>query len=122
MLSFHLATAPAQNPSNLELQIDPCVAAAQIANAPRRAIVPARVRSTTFLADRFFERRTSVTTRAFESPKMPRTTSSGRKPVNRYASRRRLRLRKVAIAKSCQFPKLPQTSGSRIQQGFQALS
>ena len=32
----------------------------------------------------FFERRTSVMTRAHESPKTPRTNSSGRKPRNRY--------------------------------------
>jgi hypothetical protein len=80
------------------------------------------VRSATFLAERFFERRTSLTTRAFGSPKTPRTASCGRKPANRYASRRRLRSREVAIAKSCQFPKPPQTAESRIQQGFQALS
>jgi hypothetical protein len=80
------------------------------------------MRSAAFLADRFFERRTSMTTRAFGSPKTPRTSSCGRKPANRYASRRRLRLREVAIAKSCQFPKRPQIAESRIQQGFQAHS
>jgi hypothetical protein len=53
-------------------------------------------------AQRFFDRRTSVMMRAFGSPKTPRTRSSGRKPANRYASRRRLRFFEVAIGKSCQ--------------------
>jgi hypothetical protein len=120
MLSFHLAATSAQNPPNLEFQIDPRVAAGQIADAPRRAVVPTRVRSTTLLADGFFERRTSVMTRAFESPKTPRTPS-GRKPANWYASRRRLRLRKVAIAKSCQFPRHLQTVETRSRKALQAI-
>ncbi len=69
----------------------------------------------------FFERRTSVMTRADESPKMPRTNSNGRKPANRYTSRRRLRLRIVAIEKSCQFPQQCQSAETRIQQGFQTV-
>jgi hypothetical protein len=121
MLSFHLAAAPAKNPPNLEFQIDPRIATGQIPDAPCRAVVPTRVRSTTLLADRFFERRTSVMTRAFESPKTPRTNSSGRKPGNRYASSRRLRLREAAIAKSCQFPQHRQTAENRIQQDLQAI-
>lgn len=59
-------------------------------------------------------------TRADESPKIPRTSSSGRKPANRYASRRRLRLRIVAIAKSCQFLQGLQTLKTGFQQGFPA--
>ena len=114
-LSLHLAAALAENPSDLEFQIDPRVATGQIPNAPCRAVVPTRVRPTTFLADRFFERRTSVTTRAFESPKTPRTTSDGRKPANRYASRRRLYLGSLTIAKSCQFPKDRQSFETRFQ-------
>jgi len=43
--------------------------------------------------DGFFERRTNVTTRANGSPNTPPTSSSGRKPANRYASSRRFRLR-----------------------------
>jgi len=37
----------------------------------------------------FFERRFSLTMRAFGSPKMPRTVPSGRKPGNAYASHSR---------------------------------
>jgi hypothetical protein len=57
----------------------------------------------TSFADRFFERRTSVMTRADESPKTPRTDSSGRKPANRYASSRRLCLGEIAIEKTLRF-------------------
>src|SRR5919198_1346137 len=121
LLAPHLAATAALQPPNFEFQIDPRVAAGQIPHPPCRAVVPARVRPTTFLADRFFERRTRVMTRAFESPKTPRTPSSGQKPTNRYASRRRLRLREVAIATSCQFPQHYRTAGTRIQQGLQAI-
>ena len=55
-------------------------------------------------AARFFERRFSLTMRAFGSPKMPRTVPSGRKPGNAYASHsRRFRLPAAAIAKSVRF-------------------
>jgi hypothetical protein len=48
-------------------------------------------------AGRFFERRTSVTTRASGSPKTPLISSSGRKPAKRYASRRRFFFVEVGI-------------------------
>ncbi len=114
-LPLHLAATATQHPTDLELQIDPRVAAGQIAHAPGRAVVPAKVRATTFLADGFFERRTSVMTRAHESPKTPRTNSSGRKPGNRYASNRRLRLCEAAIAKSCHISRACQTLETRVQ-------
>jgi hypothetical protein len=52
----------------------------------------------------FFDRLTSVIIRSFGSPKMPRIRSSGRKPANRFVSRRRFRLFEVGIGKSCQLP------------------
>jgi hypothetical protein len=52
-LSLHLATALTQNSSDLEFQIDPGVATGQVAYAPCRAVVPTRMRPTTFLAGRF---------------------------------------------------------------------
>jgi hypothetical protein len=119
MFAPHLTVARAAQPSNLELQVDPRVAAGQVSCLSGRAVVPTRMHATTFLADGFFRRRTRRMTRAFESPKTPRTDSSGRKPANRYASRRRLRLREVAIAKSCQFPQPYQTAETRIQQDIQ---
>jgi hypothetical protein len=39
-----------------------------------------------------------------------------------YASRRRLCLREVAIAKSCQFPRYCQSAKTRFQQGFSTIS
>lgn len=61
-------------------------------------------------------------TRAFGSPKTPRTLSNGRKPANRYASSRRLRLSEVAIAKSCQIPRRHQSTETRMQKGVQPIS
>jgi hypothetical protein len=114
LLPPHLAATPAENPPNLDFEVDPRVAARQIAHSTCRAVVPTRVRSTAFLADCFFERRTRVMTRAIGSPKMPCTSSCGRKPANRYASKRRLCLSKVAIAKSYQFPQPYQSAETRI--------
>jgi hypothetical protein len=59
-------------------------------------------------AARFFERRFSLTIRAFGSPKMPRTVVSGRKPGNAYAShRRRFRLLAAPIEKIHPIPSTP---------------
>ena len=44
------------------------------------AIVPAHLHATATAACRFFDRRLSPITRAFGSPKMPRTVGSDRKP------------------------------------------
>ena len=100
----HLAARLAKHASDLELEIDARVAARQIAHAPHRAIVPAPMQAAAVGAVRFFERRFSLTMRAFGSPKMPRTVLSGRKPGNAYASHsRRLRLPAAAIAKSVRF-------------------
>jgi hypothetical protein len=51
--------------------------------------------SSTPAAGRFFDRRTSTITRPCGSPKIPRTRSTGRKPANRYASRKRCRFAEV---------------------------
>ena len=52
-------------------------------------VVPAHLDATATAAGRFFERRFSVITRAFGSPKMPCTVGRGRKPGNAYVSHRR---------------------------------
>lgn len=122
MLSIHFAEAPAQNPPSFEFQINPCVATAQIAHSPCCAIVSTRVRSTTLLEEGFFERRPSLKAHTFGSLKTPRTIYSVRKAAKEYKSRRRSHLRKVAIAKSCGFPKSGQTSEPPVRQGSQALS
>src|SRR5439155_17528312 len=59
--------------------------------------------ATAAAARRFFERRLSLITRAFGSPKTPHTVDSGRNPGKRYASHsRRLRFVRPAIHTSCQ--------------------
>ena len=101
MLALHLATTLAQHASHFELEINAAVGAGQIASQPRTAVVPARVHATTGPTGVFFERRTRVMTRAFGSPKTPRTVCSGRKPWNAYASHsRRFRLIEFAIQTS----------------------
>ena len=75
----------------------------QIAHATDLAVVPAHLDPTTAPARRFFERRRSVITRAFGSPKIPRTVGCARKPANEYVSHsRRRRLDARAIRNSCQ--------------------
>ena len=65
---------------------------------PRAPVVPPRVNSAATAADRFFECRTRVMTRAFGSPNTPRTVGCGRNPSNAYASHsRRCRFVELAI-------------------------
>src|SRR3990172_2329139 len=99
-LALHVIAAPASEPAHLELQVDPKGAAGKVADPANPSIVEARLRSPAGSADRFFERRTSVTTRARGSPKMPTTVGRGRKPGKRYESERRRGLR-LAIAQTC---------------------
>jgi hypothetical protein len=70
---------------------NPRVAARQIAYPPRLAIVPAHLDMTATAARGFFDRRLSLITRPFGSPKIPRTVGSGRKPGKQYASHSRFR-------------------------------
>src|SRR6267154_5981000 len=105
LLSFHLAAIAALDPPHLQLQIYPRVSARQIAHPPDLAVVPAHLNTTAAAARRFFERRLSVITRAFGSPKIPRTVGSGRKPRNEYVSQsRRLRFLARTIHYSCRIP------------------
>ena len=110
-LALHVPATLAPHAPHLELQVDARVATRQIANAPRASVVPARVRSTAAAAERFFERRTRVMTRAFGSPNTPRTVGCGRNPGKAYASHsRRCRFAELAIRKSSQFRATPETS------------
>ena len=79
-LPLHLATTAALDPPHLQFQKYPRVAARQIAHAADLAVVPAHLDATATATSRFFERRLSVITRAFGSPKTPRTVGAGRKP------------------------------------------
>ena len=95
-LALHLAAAPAIDAPHLELKEDAQAPAGQIARAADLAVIPARPHLPTTAAGRFFDRRTSLMTRACRSPNIPRTCSKGRKPTNRYASRNRRRFVEVA--------------------------
>ena len=95
---LHLATTAALDPPHLQFQKYPRVAARKIAHTADLAVVPPHLDATATAARRFFERRLSVITRAFGSPKIPRTVCSGRKPGNEYVSQsRRLRFDARAI-------------------------
>ena len=97
-LALHLAAVATVKPAHLQFQENPRVAARQIAHPANLAIVPAHLHATATAACRFFDRRLSPITRAFGSPKMPRTVGSGRKPGKQYASQsRRLRFAVPAI-------------------------
>jgi hypothetical protein len=70
-LALHSAATAALNAPNFELEVDPRVAAGQIASPTRAPVVPPRLRSTAAAAGRFFEHRTRRRTRALGSPKTP---------------------------------------------------
>src|SRR4029077_7321747 len=92
---------------HLQFQKNPRVAARQVAHAPQLAIVPAHLHATATAASRFFERRLSLITRAFGSPKTPHTVCSGRKPGKQYESQtRRGRFAALVIHRRCQIEAL----------------
>jgi hypothetical protein len=78
------------------------IGARQIPNSPLPSVVPAAMCRPAGAADRFFPRRTRVTSRAFGSPNIPWTRWSGRKPGKVYASANRRRLTDFGIRTSCQ--------------------
>jgi hypothetical protein len=59
-------------------------------------------------------------TRAFGSPNTPCNASSGRKPTNRHASRRRFRFDEVGIQTSCHIPRTLEPSATQYWRGFRA--
>ena len=88
-LALHGLAVRAADATDLELQEDAVWPARHIPHPPRAPVVPAGLLAPAGAAACFFERRTSVTTRACGSPNTPFTSSSGRKPGTRYASSRR---------------------------------
>jgi hypothetical protein len=108
---------------HLQFQKNPHVAARQIAHAADPAVVPAHLDVTATAARRFFERRLSLITRAFGSPKTPHTVCSGRKPGKQYASTsRRIRKDRRAIQSECQIPRRPNTQNPYAMHSFLRLS
>jgi hypothetical protein len=90
-LPLHLAATAARDPPHLQFQKYPRVSARQIAHPADLAVVPTHLHATATPTCRFFERRLSVITRDFGSPKIPCTVGSGRKPGNEYVSQSRRR-------------------------------
>src|SRR5262244_1305986 len=82
----------------LDLQIDPRVAAGEVAHPPHLAVVERPRRRAAEAATSFFLCRTSRTMRALGSPKTPRTVALGLKPGKRYVSTSR---RGGRIGKAC---------------------
>jgi hypothetical protein len=78
-LALHFAATPALDSAHLEIEMDAHVAARQVANLPPRAVVEAPVGSPTKTAQRFFERRISVMTRALGVTEDTAKTSLGTK-------------------------------------------
>ncbi len=120
-LALHAPATSALNASNLQFEVDARIAAGQIANLTRASVVPPRLCPATAAAHRFFERRSRVMTRAFESPKTPRTVGCGRKPGKVYASHsRRTRFAEVAMQTCSQFPPILNIPGSQYPRRFRA--
>lgn len=106
-------------PPHLELEVNADVPTGQVANPPRGAVVETRVNTPAGTTSGFFDRRVSVITRAFGSPKTPRRRACGRKPGNRYVSSRPLDLVEVGIEQSCQISVSRQTRQTQYRCGFQ---
>ena len=88
----------AQIVRHLHLEIDPQVAAREIADAARRAVVPRAVWRATRAADRFYGRRLRGMTRAWGSPKTPSTVRLG---GSQETGRRHGTRVERGVAKSC---------------------
>ena len=71
---------------HFQFQNNPKSRTRQVANMPQPSIVPPLLNPSATAANRFFERRSSRTTRTCESPNTPRTLAAARKPANEYPS------------------------------------
>src|SRR5207245_9298963 len=89
---------------HLELEVDPQVAAREIAHPALFAVVPSAPHATAGPAGRFFDRRVSVMIRAWGSPKIPMTVRLGRNPGEQYVSHSRRGCRGVGMRRSCAIP------------------
>ena len=119
LLLFHLATALAEHPPALHLQVDPRVSTGQVPDPVHLVIVERPVNAPTGAADGFFPRRWSRRIRPLGSPKTPRTVALGRKPGKRYVSSSR---RSFRIRESCQIFSRVKSYRSLAQSHFRALS
>ena len=75
---------------------------------PQPSVVPPLLNSSATAANRFFERRSSRTTRTCGSPNTPRTLAAARKPGSEYPSdRRRRRCFDLAILQHAKIERIP---------------
>ena len=96
-----------------------CRNTAGLPNPADLVVVEYPVHSAAGAAHRFFPRHWSRRTRAFGSPKTPRTVARGRNPGKRYASASR---RNVRIRQSCHIFSEGKTHKTLIQQRVRAFS
>src|SRR5262249_348841 len=99
---LHRAAAPTGHAPRLDLEVDPDVAAREVADATLFAIVPAALAAGP--AGRFFDRRVRRMLRAWGSPKIPVTVGLGWKPGKRYASHSRRGCAGVGVRRSSSAP------------------
>jgi hypothetical protein len=98
----------ARDATHFQFQNNPKSCTRQVANMPQPSIVPPLLNPSATAANRFFERRSSRTTRTCGSPNTPRTLAAARKPANEYPSdSRRRRFFDLAIP---QHAKIERTS------------
>src|SRR5215470_10748682 len=76
---------------HFQFQNNPKSCTRQVANMPQTSVVPPLLNPSATAANRFFERRSSRTTRTCGSPNTPRTLAAARKPANEYPSDSRRR-------------------------------
>src|SRR3974390_2659315 len=87
--ALHGAATPARGAPHFQLQNNPKSCTRKVANMSRPSVIPPLLNPTATAANRFFERRSSRTTRTCGSPNTPRTLAAARKPANEYPSDRR---------------------------------
>lgn len=119
LLLFHTPTGLAEHPADGHLQVDAGVATRQVPNPADLVGVEHPGHSAAGAARRFFPRRWSRRTRAFASPKTPRTVARWRNPGKRYASASR---RTVRIRQSWHIFSEEKTHTTLVQQRFRAIS
>src|SRR5208282_5539857 len=117
---LHGATPPAVDPTHLQLEINAVIGAGQIPYPPLPSVVPAAMGRAAGATDRFFPRRTRVTSRALGSPNIPWTRCRGRNPGKVYASANRRRLTDLAIRTSCQLSARSQCASNPMKIGLAA--
>ena len=81
----------ARDAPHFQFQNNPKSCTRQVADMPQPSIVPPLLNPSATAANRFFERRSSRTTRTCGSPNTPRTLAAARKPANEYPSDSRRR-------------------------------